>query len=154
MKMEIWFLDWKETRKGGATVVFQVAPDDLEWFKTLTAAKKGMSGQILNATFEIGEDETRETIEPQKPKQHHLPLKIKAYELCRDSKFQAWVAATTYDAMKSGERLTSLKANEMGAQIYIQERCGVIHRNEIDKNKGAAIAFGKILMEFGGDDKR
>lgn len=60
ISLEVMLLDWSETAKGGAKIVLQLpSPEDLEPFRKMTLAKRGVAGQRLAvAMVEIHDDES------------------------------------------------------------------------------------------------
>ena len=118
-KGEMQLLRWSETSAGGATVTFQLAnPADLEGFKDITAAKKGMAGQILAAMIVTVDAEAEKK---QKPGE----LCIMACNFCLDPRFQKLIGAH----------------DELDAAELIKENCGIKSRKELDGNEKAARIF-------------
>lgn len=152
---EVMLLAWSESHTRGATITLQLAdPDDLEPFKRLTLAKKGMAGQRLAmAMVEIGDDERSipVTIEIGKHGEWRSSATVptdeqKGGELARlagilsnDPQFWAWLCKhiDTSDPLATDPDIDD---NEMPA-MWIRRTCGIQSRRELDHNEAAAKIF-------------
>ena len=128
---EVQLLRWSDTSTQGATVTFQLADHgDLDRFKSMTLAKKGMAGQRLAVVMvEIGDDE--QPVEQSESKQKPGDLCIVACNYCKDPAFIRWVGA--------------IHAN--GARQFILDKCLVKSRKDLDADKMAATRFHTLIRE-------
>jgi hypothetical protein len=136
-KGEVQLLRWSETSNQGATVTFQLAdPSELERFKTMTLAKKGMVGQRLAAVMvEVGDDE--KPIEQPAPKQKPGELCILACTFCADKEFWKWADWEREDPC----------TNEAEAKQFILDKCGITSRKELDTSIAAAKVFHEEIRK-------
>lgn len=127
---EVQLLRWSDTSTQGATVTFQLADHgDLERFKSMTLAKKGMAGQRLAVVMvEIGDDEQPVA---QAPKVRPGELCVMACTFCADPKFWKWTGMP----------------DESAAKELVLGKCGVQSRKELDTNKMAATRFHTLIRE-------
>lgn len=131
---ELQLLRWSETSNQGATITFQLSDvRDLDAFKDLTMAKKGMAGQRIAAMMAHVADDVEPTPEP---KQRPGELCIMACTFCADKQFWLWCA--TRNDFTGGEE---------GAKLVILNTCGVQSRKEIDTNKTAMARFHTLIRE-------
>lgn len=102
---------------------------ELDRFKDLTLAKKGMAGQRLAAVMMQYEDdaEPAPVVEKAKPGM----LCIMACTFCADPMFMRWIEAT----------------NENEAKQYILNICGIASRKELDSQPSAAKRFHAQIRE-------
>ena len=132
---EMQLLRWSETSTGGATVTFQLADvGDLNGFKDLTMAKKGMAGQRIAAIMVPVEDEqdlAPEHPAPVEPKQKPGDLCIVACNYCKDPAFLRWVGAI----------------HPNGARQFILDKCLIKSRKDLDTDKMAATRFLTLIRE-------
>lgn len=136
-KGEFQLLRWSETSNQGATVTFQLSdPSELERFKTMTLAKKGMVGQRLAAVMvEVGDDE--KPIEQPAPKQKPGELCILACTFCADKQFWKWI-----------EQVHDLDCNsEDMAKNFILNECNIVSRKELDTSIVAAKLFHEEIRK-------
>lgn len=134
---EIQLLRWSDTSTQGATVTFQLADHaDLEQFKSMTLAKKGMTGQRLAAVMvELGDDE--QPVEQPVPKVKPKELCIMACTFCADLRFQEWADSLSETRVE----------NEGDAKFFILNACGVHSRKELDSDPAAAMLFHARIRE-------
>jgi hypothetical protein len=141
IKGEAMLLDWSETAKGGAKIVLALpSAADLEPFRMLTLAKRGVAGQrMAYAMVLIGDDEQPEALP--------APAKVKGGALaklagiwCGEPAFQAWCReaflcewATAVDSGVVGE-------SELAAEV-MRKRCFVDSRAELDHSALAKAFF-------------
>lgn len=154
---EAQLLRWAETSNGGATIVLQLSdPDDLEHFKSMTLAKKGMVGQrLMVGVAEIGDDElpaTQWTPEERAAlkAQGAQPLEInrtKGGELsrlagiwCGDEKFQKWMFARF-----CAEGVTHVGEEADQAAALVRSICGVESRAQLDHDPDARSRFDNTI---------
>lgn len=132
---ELQLLRWSETSTGGATVTFQL-PDvrDLNGFKDLTLAKKGMAGQRIAAIMVQVEDDIEQT-QPV-PKQRIGDLCLMACTFCADPDFQHWAHT------QNGECQTEAEAKQ-----FILDVCLIDSRKELDADKTAGALFHTAIRE-------
>ena len=123
---ELQLLRWSETSTGGATVTFQL-PDvsDLNGFKDLTLAKKGMAGQRIAAIMVAIEDGAEQTFAPVSPEKKPGQLCIMACTFCADPLFHEWSGMATDDA----------------AKYFILSACRIDSRKKLDTDKEAGDRF-------------
>ncbi len=134
---ELQLLRWAETSTGGATVTFQLADvGDLDRFKDLTLAKKGMAGQRLAAIM-VQVDDDVEQVAPAAPKVRPGELCIMACTFCADLKFQDW--ADSLDVMRVED--------EGDAKAFILHMCRIGSRKELDMLPVAATRFHTLIRE-------
>ena len=127
---ELQLLRWSETSNQGATVTFQLADvRDLDAFKDLTLAKKGMVGQRIAAMMAHVEDDVEQAPEPIAPKSGMLC--IMACNFCADPVFWAWANV----------------ANEAEAKLFTLGRCRISSRKSLDTNLAAAAEFHALIRE-------
>jgi len=132
---ELQLLRWSETSTGGATVTFQLSDvGDLNGFKDLTLAKKGMAGQRIAAIMVPVEDEQEQSV---KVEQKPGMLRIMACKFCTDQKFYEWGASLGVDPI----------AGEDDAKRFILRECGVSSRRDLDTDAEAAKRFHKLIRE-------
>jgi hypothetical protein len=142
---EMQLLRWSETSNAGATVTFQLAePAELERFKTMTLAKRGMAGQRLAVMMaEIGDDE--QPIEQPKEEQKEEP-ELKGGALakwvsmrCNEPEFWRFLG-------KLGHTVTNSKE----AAEAVRRICNVQSRKEFDTDPAAEQRFHeRIRIPFG-----
>ncbi len=133
---ELQLLRWAETSTGGATVTFQLADvGDLDRFKDLTLAKKGMAGQRIAAIMVQVEDDVEQPA-PVAQKVQPGMLCIMACTFCADPDFHAWVDKFYSDCKTDAE-----------AKAFILHTCGIDSRKQLDTNKIAATRFHTIIRE-------
>ena len=149
-KGELQLLRWSETSNAGATLTFQLSDvRDLDAFKNLTLAKKGMCGQRIASMMMLVDEldsaiEDAETVyvayeEPIKvqdsqlvsPKNKPGQLCVMACTFCADPDFQYWTGA----------------GDEPSAKQLILGQCGITSRKELDTNKDAAAIFHRDFRE-------
>ena len=120
---ELQLLRWSETSNAGATVTFQLADvRDLEAFKDLTLAKKGMAGQRIAAIMaQVADDVEPPTEEKQRPGM----LCIMACKFCADPEFQKWAKV----------------GSEAEAKQHVLDICGVTSRKELDTQAMPSLRF-------------
>jgi hypothetical protein len=136
-------LRWSETSNQGATVTFQLAdPADLERFKDLTMAKKGMAGQIIAAIMKTVDDE-EEVANDSQPDPDPEPEKLKGGELaklagmwCESPLFRRWLVV--HGGFKD------LRSSEDAAEV-IRSWCVVDSRAQLDHDDEAATRFQKFI---------
>lgn len=134
---ELQLLRWGETSTGGATVTFQLADvGDLDGFKDLTLAKKGMAGQRIAAIMVQVEDDIEQPA-PVVQKVQPGMLCIMACNFSADVKFQEWANSL------SGTRVE----DEEDAKCFILNECGIESRKELDIDQAAAKRFHKLIRE-------
>lgn len=134
---ELQLLRWSETSTGGATVTFQLSDvGDLNGFKDLTLAKKGMAGQRIAAIMVPVEDEQEQG---QAPKVEQKPgmLCIMACTFCADPEFRQWADSVGADRIES----------EGDAKLFILRECGVSSRKQLDTDPDATKRFHKLIRE-------
>lgn len=133
---ELQLLRWSDTSTGGATVTFQLSDvKELDRFKDLTLAKKGMAGQRIAAVMMQYEDD----VEPPAPVVERVKpgmLCIMACTFCADPEFQRW-AHTQFGECQS----------EAEAKQFILNVCGVLSRKELDTEPSAAKRFHAQIRE-------
>jgi hypothetical protein len=128
---ELQLLRWAETSTGGATVTFQLADvGDLDRFKDLTLAKKGMAGQRIAAIMVQVEDDVEQSA-PVAPKVKPGELCIVACTFCDDPLFWEWAGQVS---------------KGMAKQFLLSE-CGINSRKDLDTNKIAATRFHTLIRE-------
>lgn len=133
---ELQLLRWSDTSTGGATVTFQLADvRDLDAFKDLTLAKKGMAGQRIAAIMAQVDDDVEQAPAPVEPKQRPGELCIMACTFCADPKFWEW----------ADKRSEEVIEGESGAKQFILDMCGVLSRKELDQHQTAADRFHKLI---------
>lgn len=133
---ELQLLRWSETSTGGATVTFQLADvSDLDRFKDLTLAKKGMAGQRIAAIMVQVEDDAEQAA-PVAPKVRPGELCIMACTFCADPKFWQWASQSQYECR-----------TEQHAKDWICGICSIESRKQLDTNKIAAIRFHTLIRE-------
>lgn len=135
---ELQLLRWSETSTGGATVTFQLADvGDLNGFKDLTLAKKGMAGQRIGAIMVQVDDDVEQAPAPVPvaPKVRPGELCIMACTFCADPLFQGWVTLT--DGAESQD--------EESAKAFILMMCGVKSRKELDTDPKATSLFHTLI---------
>lgn len=126
---ELQLLRWSETSNAGATVTFQLADvRDLEAFKDLTLAKKGMAGQRIAAIMVQAEDDVEQQKQPE-PTQRPGMLCIMACTFCADPEFQNWCDVVS----------------EAGAKQRILALCSIGSRKELDSDPIAAQLFHSLI---------
>lgn len=134
---ELQLLRWSETSTGGATVTFQLSDvADLNGFKDLTLAKKGMAGQRIAAIMAQVDDDVEQAPAPVAAKQQPGMLCIMACTFCADQQFWLWCA-----------RRPEFTGGEEGAKAVILNVCGVVSRKELDTQPTAATRFHKQIRE-------
>ena len=130
---ELQLLRWSETSTGGATITLQLSDvSDLNGFKDLTLAKKGMAGQRIAAIM-VQVDEDAEQTAPAAPKIKPGELCIMACTFCADRLFQDWAVGAT--------------GSEDDAKVYVLNICGIKSRKELDTDKAAAKRFHTLIRE-------
>lgn len=140
---ELQLLRWSETSNQGATVTFQLADvRDLDAFKDLTLAKKGMAGQRIAAIMAQVEDDVEAGFDvtqydPKKVRPGELC--IMACTFCADPAFWQWADKTSEEPIEG----------EAGAKYFILSMCEIKSRKELDTNPEAAQRFHtKIRMPY------
>lgn len=140
---EMQLLRWSDTSTNGATVTFQLADvRDLDKFKELTLAKKGMAGQIIAAIMVKVDDEPAPEVAPAaapEPKTKPGELCIMACTFCAMRDFRDWASNWASNPV--------LVESEEDAKSFILETCGVTSRKELDTDKMAAIRFHTVIRE-------
>jgi hypothetical protein len=138
---EVMLLDWSESHRGGAKVVFLLADrDDLDVFRLMTVAKGKKAGQRLACVLvEIGDDEqpkpppepAKYREGPQTPAEDRKggPLAKLAGMWCNSPDFQEW----------SGYRTPE------DARMFILHNCGIESRADLDHNEEAARLFHHLI---------
>jgi len=135
---ELQLLRWSETSTGGATVTFQLADvGDLNGFKDLTLAKKGMAGQRIAAIMVQVDDDAEQSPAPAAPKTKPGELCIMACTFCADRQFQDWLHAQQLGICQT----------EQHAKDLICGLCSIQSRKELDTNKIAATRFHTLIRE-------
>lgn len=130
-------LRWSETSTGGATVTFQLSDvADLNGFKDLTLAKKGMAGQRIGAIMVQVDDDVEPAPEPVAPKARPGELCIMACTFCADPDFQDWL-----NTFGNGPIVNT----ETDAKVILCEMCGIDSRKELDTDKYAATRFHTLI---------
>lgn len=159
---EAMLLRWAETSNGGATIVLQLAdPADLESFKSMTLAKKGMVGQrLMVGVAEIGDDEKPKDDSQWTPEQlaeavaeGAAPLeipKLKGGELsrlagiwCLDERFQNWLQTFYMIAWTDAGAYEEL--DEERAAHVVRWLCAVTSRADLDHNAEAKALFDELF---------
>lgn len=129
---ELQLLRWSETSTGGATVTFQLSDvADLNGFKDLTLAKKGMAGQRIAAIMVQVDDDAEQAPAPVVQKPQPGMLCIMACTFCADPLFRVWSGKDTEDEAKK----------------LILDVCGVLSRKELDIDQAAARMFHSLIRE-------
>jgi hypothetical protein len=132
---ELQLLRWSETSTGGATVTFQLSDvGDLDGFKDLTLAKKGMAGQRIAAIMAQVEDDVEQAPAPAAPKQRVGELCVMACTFCADEQFQYWAHT------QCGECQT-----EAEAKAFVLETCRITSRKHLDTEPMAAERFHSLI---------
>lgn len=132
---ELQLLRWSETSNQGATITFQLSDvRDLDAFKDLTMAKKGMAGQRIAAIMAHVADDVEPVLEP---KQRPGELCVMACTFCADPKFWQWADLTSEEPIEG----------ELGAKEFILNMCGVLSRKELDIHPTAATRFHAKIRE-------
>ena len=146
-KDEVQFLAWGDGPSGPWIKVLLPSSDDLEPFRGMTSAKKGMAGQRMACVLvEITDDEqpapaTDATIveaakEAVKAKGGEL-AKL-AGILCADEEFQLWFVE------RYGNKSPTAEVSEATVTERLRYHCGVKSRAELDHNLDAAAKFHQI----------
>lgn len=134
---ELQLLRWSETSTGGATVTFQLADvGDLDGFKDLTLAKKGMAGQRIGAIMVQVDDDVEQAPEVVAPKVKPGDLCIVACNFCKDPLFWRWVSQSQYECR-----------TEKHAKEWIYGVCDVESRKDLDTNRIAMTRFLTLIRE-------
>lgn len=135
---ELQLLRWSETSNQGATITFQLSDvRDLDAFKDLTLAKKGMAGQRIAAIMQQVEDDVEPPFDvtPYQPKARPGELCIMACTFCADPKFWEWADKISEEPIEG----------ENGAKQFVLDMCGVLSRKELDMFPTAAANFHRII---------
>ncbi|NHZ94629.1 hypothetical protein [Massilia sp. CCM 8734] len=128
---ELQLLRWSDTSTGGATVTFQLADvADLDAFKDLTLAKKGMAGQRIAAIMAQVTDDVEQ---PPEEKQRPGMLCIMACNFCAAPDFIDWAIGVT--------------GNADDAKAFVLSTCGIDSRKKLDTDKAAAMRFHSLIRE-------
>lgn len=125
-------------RLEGAAFAISMCRVDYDTPELAVLAGDNQHGIATNLDMKAGvaaEVESRRKI-----KSPHGPLELRAYELCRDAVFWDYLYHDCDVAMHG--------LSEKLAADYIKKYCGVSHRNEIDKSRDAAVAFGRLVSDF------
>lgn len=138
IQCELMLLDWAERARTGGKLVFQIAEDELEPFKSLTLTKGKRAGQRFMAVLAlINDDETAAKLPTG-------PLCRLAAIWCKERQFQDW-AARLYPSLWA-EYSTAHGVSEEGAAKGVVCRiCGVDTRKQIDTNGEAKRAFNELI---------
>jgi hypothetical protein len=138
-KGELQLLRWSETSNQGAVVTFQLSDvRDLDAFKDLTLAKKGMAGQRIAAMMMLVDDldaaiEDAETVYVayEEPKNKPGDLCIMACKFCADTNFHYWVYSVCMNRCLCEE----------DAKQFILRTCNTTSRKYLDTDHAAKHIF-------------
>lgn len=149
--VELRLLSWSESATAGAKVVFEISPDDLEWFRTMTAGKK-VGQRIQAAMVYLNDDGSPANVElpgdqePPKEQQlstadpeHHPTLSQQAAVLCKDLEFHRYLNDVQW---------VVTQGSEDAAAQWLRKVCGVASRSDIPLVPTAKSRFEEILREF------
>src|SRR5580765_449424 len=129
-------LSWQKTSTGGAKVVFQILPEDLDKFEALTCAKNGKGGQrFMAALAMIADDETQEPLPVG-------PLCKLAVIWCKDPAFQGWLALT-YPGECASHGPEESPADL--AKAVLCSLCGVKSRKDLDHTVDGRRSFNELV---------
>jgi hypothetical protein len=146
---EVMLLDWSESAKGGAKIVLQLPnAGELEPFKAMTLARKGVAGQRLMAVFALVNDEEQPEAVPEKPATpptiNGQRLSTYAAMLCQSERFGAFLKSQFPDTYRSAFDTT--KGNWPAAAV--RSLCKVNSRAEFDTDPEAAERFHGLRKHF------
>ena len=121
------------TSKNGPTyrISLEVDKDTFDQFITADLDAAVFAVGVARVDYDNPEENEKKK-KPHRPPP--MPLEQQAYDLCRDNSFKEYLESTIDDCISP--------------EAYIKARCGVEHRNEIDKNRTAAVNFGRIVSTY------